>query len=95
MDCTRIYLTYIPFTKIYCIGLYEPCLIFTVTYVYGTCDAYKSTSSASNFIFTVVMMDNEIVDKTSVFSKQVLATCLLHLKHKYRGDAIAQYSTKV
>ena len=63
--------------------------------LYGTCDAYKSTSSASNFIFTVVMMDYESVGKTSVFGKQVLVICLLYLKHKYRRDTTAQYSTKV
>ena len=50
-------------------------------------DAYKSTSSISNFIFTVIM--KEWVKVSSVRKQVVLFDIgrLLHLKHKYHIDA--------
>ena len=61
---------------------------------YGTSDAYKSTSSTSNFIFIVVM---KVWVKSSVFtSKFQLFEIgrLLHLKHKYCINATAQVLCK-
>ena len=45
-------------------------VIYNYHGTYGTRDAYKLTSSASNFIFTVVM---KVQVKPSVLAKQVLA----------------------
>ena len=62
-----ILLDNILFTKIYYIGLYRICVIFTTANVYGKNDAYKSMSSAANFIFTVTM---KVRVKPSVFTSK-------------------------
>ena len=51
---------------------------------------YKSTSSASNFIFTLVM---KVRVEPSVFASELQlfdVGSMLHLKHKYRIDTAAR-----
>ena len=42
-----------PFTEIYCIGPYISAMCCIYHCLYGTLEAYKFTSSATNFIFIV------------------------------------------
>ena len=44
-----------PFTKIYYIGVYQLTMCYIYHCLFRICDAYELTSSASNFIFALVM----------------------------------------
>ena len=94
LDRIRIYLNNVVFRQdILHRSIAAICYIYHC--LYGIRDAHRSTSSASNFIFTVAL---KVLVKPLVFASK-LQLCdvgrLLHLKHRYRIDAAARYSTKV